>query len=90
MLRLQLAEDKARLQREMEARYLHPETQEYKKFREKMDAKKEREQQQRDKKSKVDSRRPVKLETNADERRLRLENRRVKNGRIPTSGGAFG
>eukprot|EP00752_Nemacystus_decipiens_P006883 g6184.t1 len=84
-----IAEDKARLQREMEARYLNPETQEYKKFREKMDAKKQKEKNQRDKKPKADSRRPVKLETKADERRLRLENRRVRNGRVPTAGGAF-
>lgn len=86
-----MAEDKARLQREMEARYLNPETVEYKKFREKMDAKKEKEQNQRDKKPQTDGRRPVKREKNADERRLRLENRRVKNGRVPKTGGdAFG
>lgn len=79
------------MQREMEARYLNPETQEYKKFREKVDAKKEKEKKQRDKKPTADSRRPVKLEKNVDERRLRLENRRVKNGRVPnTPGGAFG
>jgi len=78
------------LQREMEARYLNPETQEYKKFREKMDAKREKQQQQRDRKPKANSRRPVKLEKNVDDRRLRLENRRVKNGRVPTAGGAFG
>ncbi|CAM9433424.1 unnamed protein product [Ectocarpus fasciculatus] len=84
------AEDKARLQREMDARYLNPETQEYKKFREKLDAKKEKEKNQRDKKPKAESRRPVKREKNADERRLRLENRRVKNGRLPPVGGAFG
>lgn len=77
------------MQREMEARYLYPETVEYKKFREKLDAKKEKEKNQRDKKPKADSRRPVKLEKNADERRLRLENRRVRNGRVPTTGGAF-
>lgn len=86
----QLAEDKARLQREMEARYLNPETQEYKKFREKMDAKREKEQKQRNRKPKANNRRPVKLEKNVDDRRLRLENRRVKNGRVPTAGGAFG
>lgn len=74
----------------MEARYLNPETQEYKKFREKLDAKKEKEKNRRDKKPKAESRRPVKREKNADERRLRLENRRVKNGRLPPVGGAFG
>ncbi|CAM9895582.1 unnamed protein product [Scytosiphon promiscuus] len=85
-----LAEDKARLQREMEARYLHPETQEYKKFKEKLDAKKEKEKDRRDKQPKGNSRRPVKREKNADDRRLRLENRRIKDGRVPTAGGAFG
>ncbi|CAM9405931.1 unnamed protein product [Pylaiella littoralis] len=85
------AEDKARLQREMDARYLNPETVEYKKFKAKIDAKKEREQNQRDNKPETDGRRPVKREKNADERRWRLENRRIKNGRVPaTGGGAFG
>lgn len=88
---LQQAEDKARLQREMDARYLNPETVEYKKFKAKIDAKKEREQNQRDNKPETDGRRPVKREKNADERRWRLENRRIKNGRVPaTGGGAFG
>lgn len=87
---LQLAEDKARLQREMEARYLHPETQEYKRFKEKLEAKTEREKNQRDKKPKDEGRRPVKREKNTDDRRLRLENRRIKDGRVPTVGGAFG
>lgn len=74
----------------MDARYLNPETVEYRKFREKLDAKREKEKKQGGKKPKADSRRPVKLEKNVDDRRLRLENRRVKNGRVPTAGGAFG
>lgn len=85
----QEAQAKAALQREMDARILNPETAEYKKYREKLDAKKEKEKNQRDRKA-PPTRRPVKREKNADDRRLRLENRRARNARLPAAGGAFG
>lgn len=72
----------------MEARYLNPETQEYKKFKEKVEARKQKEQNQRDKKAPV-TRRPVKREKNADDRRMRLEYRRIRTGRTPAEQGAF-
>lgn len=84
-VRDQEAEAKAKLKREMEARYLNPETQEYKKYREKFDAKKEKEKAQRN--AKRATSRSAKRETDADNRRLRLENRRAKNGGVPVARG---
>lgn len=82
----QEAETKAKLKHEMESRYLNPETEEYKRFRAKVDAKREKETHQKDRKA-PPARRPVKRETQADVRRMRLENRRVKAGRLPDAGG---
>ncbi|CAN0351765.1 unnamed protein product, partial [Laminaria digitata] len=86
------AEAKAALQREMEKRYLNPETHEYKMYKEKLDAKKAKEKKQLDKldkKAPPAGRRPEKREKRADERRLRLEGRRARNGRSAVAGGAF-
>lgn len=73
----------------MEVRYLNPETQEFKKFKEKVDAKREKANKGRDKAA-TPTRRPVKREKHANQRRLRLENRRARNGRIPAAGGTSG
>lgn len=80
----QEAETKAELKRLMEVRYLDPETQEYKTFKEKAEAKREKANKGRDKAA-TPTRRPVKREKQANQRRLRLENRRAKNGRIPAA-----
>lgn len=77
------------MQREMEERYLNPETHEYKMYRAKLDAKKAKEKNQLDKKAPPAGRRPEKREKRADERRLRLESRRARNGKSSVTGGAF-
>lgn len=75
------------MQREMEERYLNPETHEYKMYKDKLEAKKAKEKNQRDKKSPPQGRRPEKREKRADDRRLRLEGRRARNGRSAVAGG---
>lgn len=72
----------------MESRYLNPQTEEYKRFRAKVDAKREKQKQQNDKdkdngkKREPPTRRPVKREHKANDRRLRLESRRLKQERL--------
>lgn len=73
----------------MEERYLNPETHEYKMYKEKLNAKKAKEKNQLDKKAPPAGRRPEKREKRADERRLRLEGRRARNGRSAVADGAF-
>lgn len=77
---------KEKLRQQYEAQYLNPETEEYKRFRAKVDAKREKQRLQRDKdgdvKREPPTRRPVKREKKANDRRLRLEGRRMKRGRL--------
>ncbi|CAM9181623.1 unnamed protein product [Discosporangium mesarthrocarpum] len=80
------AMEKETLRREMEIRLLNPETQEYKRFKEKVEAKKEKARLMRDKDGQRKTRRPVKREAQGEERRLRLENRRAKNRDPPKKG----
>lgn len=82
----QEAETKEKLRQQYEAQYLNPETEEYKIFRAKVDAKREKQRLQRDKDGDVNreppTRRPVKREKKANDRRLRLEGRRLRRGRL--------
>ena len=60
---------------------MNPETDEYKRYRERVDAKEKQRKQNDESPSHVH--RPNKWEQNARDRRLRLENRRAKIGRMP-------
>ncbi|CAM9224798.1 unnamed protein product [Choristocarpus tenellus] len=69
----------AKLQQETEMNLFHPETIEYKKFKAKADAKREKANQLQDKRGVKKTRRPVKRKVLGEDRRFRLENRRAKN-----------
>lgn len=78
----QEADAKAALARYEESKYLYPETQEYKRFRAKIDARREGAAQQPES-PEASARRPVTMEQRVETRRLRLENRRKRDGRLP-------